>query len=80
MKELATYIVSISKLGDDDLQTAKVVETKLKELIDSEMQAVIDIVKAQRAEWGETAVRVNYITEQILNKLAERIITKKIDK
>lgn len=66
------YIFALAKCSTDIDAASKLVEAKIKEIVNEEVDACLSIVDEQTKEWGETAVRVNFITGQISKKIQER--------
>lgn len=72
MEDTAKYFVALAKLSQNDEEVIAIIATKLKELINAELDSCLAIVDEQNVEWGETAVRVSRIAGIIAGKISAK--------
>lgn len=71
---ISKYLCAVIKCNNNDDESIKIVEKKLKELINAELDFCIEIVNAKEKFWGETAIRVNLIAKDIEKQIAAKKI------
>lgn len=71
---LAKYLVAVIKCNDDSNAATQLVEAKLKDLLNSEIDVCINIASEKGNEWGDTAVSVNKIMRVITKSMSARKI------
>lgn len=69
----AKYLVAIIKKNDDG-NAEKIVQEKLKELMNGEIDSLIEIVQGKEDNWKSVSVRCNIITRDIRKQMTERKI------
>lgn len=71
MKDLAEYILVLAKLQNEE-EALKLIEGKLKELVNAELHECQKIAMTPAKEWGEVCISTNRICKQILDAMMAR--------
>lgn len=69
----AKYVLAVAKLYPDEAEALKLIETRIKEVINFEIQICLDLILSKELSWGETAIRVNAITRDLTKKIKNRL-------
>lgn len=67
---LAKYLVAIVRLNPNDEESVELIMEKLKELVNSELNSCLELIDNKEKEWGETAIRVNKITKDLIKEVS----------
>jgi hypothetical protein len=72
MESLIKYLIAVAKLQTDEVKATEAIEKKLKELINSELGACVEITEEQIKEWGDTSRCSKWTAEEIATKIKAR--------
>jgi hypothetical protein len=71
---LAKYLVGIIRVNQNDDEAISLIDAKLKELVNGELNECVKIADIQTNEWGNVAISVNRITKEIKTGIEKRKI------
>lgn len=69
MQGFVKFIITARKIHQNDDEYISFLESKMKELFNNNLDEIISILKTKEKEWGNVAVRVNYITKEVIKEL-----------
>lgn len=69
IRGLAKYLVAVIKCNENNEESIALVEAKLKELVNHNIDSCINVINAKEKEFGQTAIRVNRITKEIVQEI-----------